>query len=246
MPDVFCVGTALLGAQQAELPLNKFHAIRADEIMPGHISLVHDWADWILRRANVTRSTDARLAPVNVTIISRTTTGNTRARFVTGLEELQAQAEGLGLRAYIYDFAEVPFRQQLQILGRTSIFLAVHGAANTLLAFLPPGAVFVELKPYKFNNRNTHFDIYTNWAILAQVRHLVWHNRDALLSSVSPGVAVDDYKNHNTHLSAEASDTILALALHELEALQGERRSTWSPMYINGARDVYDFQHNFG
>jgi hypothetical protein len=50
-------------------------------------------------------------------------------------------------------FEEMGFEEQLKIVSQSDIFVAVHGAGNIHVLFLPPHALFVEYFPKRFQNR---------------------------------------------------------------------------------------------
>jgi len=52
-----------------------------------------------------------------------------------------------------YDFAAIPFKEQLEIISKTDVMIAHHGAALTHILFLPPHAIVIEFNA----NVNKHF-----------------------------------------------------------------------------------------
>lgn len=75
----------------------------------------------------------------------------------------------------------------MQAVAASSVLVAVHGAASTLLLALPPAGVSVELRPYKFDASALYYHLFGNWAAAASRTHLVWHNTNPWLSS--PGAS---------------------------------------------------------
>ena len=50
-------------------------------------------------------------------------------------------------------FEGMPFREQLKVIRETDLLIAVHGAGNVHVLFLPFDAKFIEFYPKGFSNR---------------------------------------------------------------------------------------------
>lgn len=59
----------------------------------------------------------------------------------------------------IYDFDEVGFEKQIEILANSSIFISQHGAALTNMIFMEAGSRIVELLPKKIFNDKCYFTL---------------------------------------------------------------------------------------
>lgn len=71
------------------------------------------------------------------------------------------------------------------MVANSSVYVAVHGAAEVLLLALPPPAVAVQLMPYKFDDSHLYYHTFANWAAAAARSMLVWHNTNVW--HTSPG-----------------------------------------------------------
>mmetsp|Transcript_4049 Transcript_4049/g.11747 ORF Transcript_4049/g.11747 Transcript_4049/m.11747 type:complete len:512 (-) Transcript_4049:554-2089(-) len=185
----------------------------------------------VCTRARAT-STEGRLLRV-LTLVVRTDKHNGQGRRLTGTEHLVEAAEACGFQAQVVDLAALPFAQQLQVVANSSVYVAVHGAAEVLLLALPPPAVAVQLMPYKFDDSHLYYHTFANWAAAAARSMLVWHNTNVW--HTSPGRArVDDYKNHDTRMWKEQAAAIVAAAAAALE-VPVARRALGAPLMLNQA-----------
>ena len=98
----------------------------------------------------------------------------------------------------------ITFKQQLELVVQTEIFIHLHGSAGVMSFFLPPGAIYIELRPYKFT--------WTTWAVeLARSNQLTaidWRNMNASSSSFAhepydslyEGSVLEHFQNMNSTL----------------------------------------------
>lgn len=110
---------------------------------------------------------------------------------------LAAAAAKIG-RAQVVGLQDIIFEEQLQLMLSTDIMIAAHGSAASMMVFLQPQAVVVEVKAYKHGL--THG--YCNVAQAANTSMLVWHNRQLEHTRGWEGAGADDpcYKNQPTYL----------------------------------------------
>ena len=84
----------------------------------------------------------------NITVIDRKETRN-----IHGIDHLMRMVKRRYPEAIInvVDFAQIPIKQQVQLVIDTDILIGVHGAALLHLLWLQPEAAFVEIRPPGFN-----------------------------------------------------------------------------------------------
>ena len=107
------------------------------------------------------------------------------------------------------DVSELSLSKQIRLVQKTSIFVAVHGAAHALMMFLPPQAVVVEIMPYKFGPGNSFYHGYQNFARICKRSHMLWQNTQAAWSQ-------GEGKHSDTFLPASAILEIADLSLARL------------------------------
>ncbi len=66
------------------------------------------------------------------------------------LESLK-NIEGVSLQCY--DFSQIPFHDQIQIIGNTDVFFSLHGSGLNYILFLPPFAKVIEIDPVGWEGR---------------------------------------------------------------------------------------------
>ncbi|KAK9828936.1 hypothetical protein WJX72_002900 [[Myrmecia] bisecta] len=163
-------------------------------------------------------------------------------RALLNAEELQRMAVAAGFSARLVDFETLPFKQQLELVVQTDVLLAVHGAACVYAGFLKPSAVSVELRPYKFSDSYHFYHVYSNWAAMSGIKHVMWHNRN--VSNIRAGAAlVDDYKNHDTIVAPDEVSLVLGAVQKEL-GRRPSRRDITRTLLLNSFVMPCDNSHN--
>ena len=78
----------------------------------------------------------------------------TKSRLILNIQEFASaiQTWAPTLSIVIANFEIMNFKEQLDLMSKTVIFIAVHGAGLTNVIFLPGGSSVIELSPYKFNH----------------------------------------------------------------------------------------------
>ncbi|GJD07741.1 hypothetical protein Gasu2_20820 [Galdieria sulphuraria] len=100
--------------------------------------------------------------PIQVTILSRKT-NNARTlvgadNFAENIRKLQVTKEStqdkktchMTFHCQIVYFEEMTFLEQVSIMQKTDILIAVHGAGNTNIVFLPENSVLIEIYPFAY------------------------------------------------------------------------------------------------
>lgn len=100
--------------------------------------------------------------PIQVTILSRKP-NNARSllqaeSFAENIRKLQFTKESkkerkvcfIRFRCQIVYFEEMTFLEQMSVMQKTDILIAVHGAGNTNIVFLPENSVFIEIYPFAY------------------------------------------------------------------------------------------------
>jgi len=124
--------------------------------------------DWSAPPLGSAASSRSRRLPV-VTFISRS--GGTRN--ILNERELLLALRELPVEVNAYRFEELTLEKQIEILHKTDIFVAMHGAAMAQTLFLKEGSYVLELFPFNFRKV-----IYQNIAKISGLRYLSWQNQD--------------------------------------------------------------------
>lgn len=82
-------------------------------------------------------------------------------------------AEARQYQLAVVDLAKLSLHEQATLLSRTSVLIAMHGAALGWIPFMSPHTTVVELFPYLFRK-----EIYFNIASLLDLRYLDWQCQD--------------------------------------------------------------------
>ncbi len=93
--------------------------------------------------------------------------------------------------------------------------IAAHGSAASMMVFLPPQAVVVEVKAYKHGLAQDFTHGHCNLARATDTSLLVWHNRQLEHTHSWEGAGADDpfYKNQHNCFPDAGIDLILRSAL---------------------------------
>ncbi|PJF19024.1 DUF563 domain-containing protein [Paramicrosporidium saccamoebae] len=148
------------------------------EIMPGitpgitpEITPEVSFRDFSLRYSNFTASNLLNLrvqgplsAPRVVLVVRR----DTRRR-ILNLTEVLDVIRRYPVSLEVVAFEDHSLKEQIQIVSRADIMIAVHGAALSHILFMRNGATVVELFPYGFRKR-----IYQNLANTLGVHYAIW------------------------------------------------------------------------
>eukprot|EP00977_Amphora_coffeiformis_P010406 scaffold2433_cov159-Amphora_coffeaeformis.AAC.3 len=133
-------------------------------------STLHDFRRYVLQKYGYK---DETIGPTNTTSSAITNTTKKLTLLIRKPYVAHPRADGImdrmvhdvketvdALRAKYPDhdvtvvsFEGLPFREQLQIIRETDLLVAVHGAGNIHVLFLPYHAKFLELYPKGFSNR---------------------------------------------------------------------------------------------
>lgn len=91
--------------------------------------------------------------PCRISITALTRSGS---RALLGLDELErfiklkAAAENISADFRVVDFSLSSFDDQIKTMQDTNVLIATHGAGNTNVIFMRPGATFVEVFPFSY------------------------------------------------------------------------------------------------
>jgi capsular polysaccharide biosynthesis protein len=83
-------------------------------------------------------------------------------------------SKGRGLLVKVGYLEYLTFVEQVSLMARTAVLVAVHGAGLTNSIFLPPGAAVLEISPFGFNYR-AHF--HQCGTVLCSLRYIIQRNR---------------------------------------------------------------------
>ncbi|XP_065561810.1 EGF domain-specific O-linked N-acetylglucosamine transferase-like isoform X2 [Artemia franciscana] len=109
---------------------------------------------------------------IRVTLLSR----RTQFRRILNEEEILRDLKenpSLSVKKVSFD-REVPFLEQLKIIGNTDILIGMHGSGLTHLLFLPDWAVVFEL--YNCEDEGCYFDL----ARLRGIKYVTWKDKEKL------------------------------------------------------------------
>lgn len=106
--------------------------------------------------------------PTQITVVRRTT-----FRMILNHDELVHELKSTGLKVQEVVLENLTFRQQMDIVRKTKVFVAGHGAALTYTMFLQPGCFALEVLPYGYA-----YDRYNKLAIARGEKYLQWTNPD--------------------------------------------------------------------
>jgi len=118
----------------------------------------------------------AHAAPVAI-VISRMTRGISNDAALLDLLRKK------GFRPQVASWTGMPLKQQLEILGGTSILVGTQGSDLCNAMYLPERAAVVDILPYCWQNTSDFWQI-TEVKLL---RHYAWRNPDAVRSSCPSG-----------------------------------------------------------
>jgi hypothetical protein len=131
---------------------------------------------------------------------------------------------------------DLSFKEQLELLSSTEIFIHLHGSAGVMSFFLPPGAIFVELRPFKFT--------WTTWALeLAnsnQLKTIQWINnkkKDSVFAQYPYTKYFDEttlkyFENMNPTLLCDEKELKREIGMNHLQ--------TWCQQYYRDQHTVVD------
>ncbi|EON64422.1 hypothetical protein W97_03653 [Coniosporium apollinis CBS 100218] len=108
-------------------------------------------------------------APITVTFIDRRKTRKLHNQDAM-LKALQRRFPAPDFHIQAVDLAHMSFREQTEIMARTDVLAAVHGAGLTHAVFLPPEASVVEMLPPAFGHKG-----FRNLAKLRGLRYFSVH-----------------------------------------------------------------------
>ena len=148
------------------------------------------------------------LDPGQVQIMLVNRTGNRKSPNIGDLAE-KFKRRLSHARVWTGDVSELSLRRQIKLVQKSSIFVAVHGAAHALMMFLPPQAVVVEIMPYKFSPGDPFYHGYQNFARICKRSHVLWQNTQAAWSQ-------GEGKHSDTLLPASAISEIADLSIVRL------------------------------
>lgn len=169
------------------------------------------FAAWLLKKYAVTHEKELDID--NPAIVIEVRAGSATRR-ITNEDELLQIGRKYSRRTTLASLSSMSLHDQLAVIARTDVYIAIHGAALAWAAFLPPWAVVVELKPYAYNVPMDFFYGYCTWARLFSISHLSWHNRNATASIADEHAAERWYvKDFHTHIDAGNASWIYQSAL---------------------------------
>lgn len=106
--------------------------------------------------------------PEQITVVKRT-----HFRFIMNHDELMSELAKTGLPVKEVIMENLTFRQQLEVMRKTKVFVACHGAACTHAMFLPKDSFTLEVLPYGYA-----YDRYQKLGIAKGDRYFQWTNPD--------------------------------------------------------------------
>lgn len=191
-----------------------------------------DMRSWVLQSFGVMESSPegnkARPSMPAITIIDRGPAPV--ARRIINQDMLAAAAAKVG-RVQVVRLQDISFEEQLQLMLSTDVMIAAHGSAVSMMVFLPPQAVVVEVKAYKHGLTQDFTHGHCNLARATDTSLLVWHNRQLEHTRRWEGAGVGDpfYKTQHTYIPDADIDLILDSALQ-----------TWhTPVSVRNFNDVW-------
>jgi hypothetical protein len=135
-------------------------------------SLLHLFASHVLKAFNVERQAKTKhltlLYRADYTAHPRSDGLVDRAMVEVDKTLLLVQQKWPGYTATAVRFENISFAEQLAIMSKTEVLLAVHGAGNIHTLFLPPGASLFEFFPAAFGGR-------TRFRFLSQAVGVEYH-----------------------------------------------------------------------
>lgn len=147
----------------SEQPLESIRQLRPD----------YSWfSTWLLAKLNLHWSPQG--SQTRVTLIDRSHSGYRR---LLNSSTLIQWLSDRSLHVSLAHMEVLSFTEQVSLMTRTDVLFTPHGAAESLLSFLPPWAVVVELRSYGFGTMNLDFyHGYCNLARLASRTFIAWHD----------------------------------------------------------------------
>ncbi|KAK3601860.1 hypothetical protein CHS0354_041783 [Potamilus streckersoni] len=108
------------------------------------------------------------------------------------------------INAKIHDVVleEIPFKQQLELVVKTDILIAMHGAGNAFTMFLPHHAVLFELFP-NYWGLQAHFRAFARWR---KLKYHYWMNEDP----------ANEFPNYYTYIPPSIIDSNMKEIKNEL------------------------------
>lgn len=98
-----------------------------------------------------------------------------RKRFILNEYELVQKVQAMGYECVILPLEAMTLFEQMQQLRSVDVLVGIHGSALDNAVFLHPGAVMVQLLPYKVEHRCT----FRGTAEQAGVVYMEWQLKDA-------------------------------------------------------------------
>ena len=184
------------------LPFNEHEEQPADEVALSS-RYIEGFVPWIERKTGAKPAMYLDQQQLQITLVNRT--GNRRSPNIGDLAE-HFRARLLHTKVWVGELDDMSFVQQIRLFQRTSIFVAVHGAAHTLMMVLPPQAVVVEVMPYKYTPSMQFFNGYRLFARICKGSHILWQNDD-------PTWSEGEGKHASTILSPSAIQEIANASL---------------------------------
>ena len=165
------------------LPTDKTPLAEYGEQPPGEISgsgrYVEGFVAWFQKMLGVPPPVFMDQGQIQIMVVKRT--GHSTSPNIGDLAEHFRTKLSLA-RIWTGDVSELSLSEQIRLVQKTSIFVAVHGDAHALMMFLPPQAVVVEIMPYKFYPGDPFYHGYQNFARLCNRSHMLWQNTQAAWS----------------------------------------------------------------
>ena len=160
------------------LPFNEHEEQPADEVALSS-RYIEGFVPWIEKKTGGKPVMYLDQHRLHITLVNRT--GNRRSPNIGDLGE-HFRARLLHTEVWVGELDDMSFVEQVRLLQKTSIFVAVHGAAHTLMMFLPPQAIIVEIMPYKYMPGMQSFKGPHKVARICMKSHILWQNTNATWS----------------------------------------------------------------
>ena len=201
-----CTTRIMLPAADS-LPFNEHEEQPTDEVALSS-RYIEGFVPWIEKKTGGKPAMYLDQHQLHITLVNRT--GNRRSPNIGDLAE-HFRARLPHTKVWVGELDKMSLVEQVRLFQRTSIFVAVHGAAHTLMMFLPPQAVVVEIMPYKYMPGMQFFKGYTNLARICKKSHILWQNTNATWSE-------GEGKHATTILSPSAIQEIADASLSRYKA----------------------------
>lgn len=147
-------------------------------------------------------------------------------RQIRNLLPLLSHLRTLPITFEVVAFEDYPLADQVRLVHRVDIMVAVHGAALSHLLFMRPGAAVIEIFPYGF--RKT---IYRNLAALMGVQYASWQCARASASSLDEAMEApldwasqtskERWRNQNVTLDLIEFSSVLHLVMKHIKVKNG-------------------------